>query len=163
MLRQYQYALTVIAGVLAVLSLGSTDAAAQSVDGVQVLQPVPGGIKPSGSWSVGARAGDFVFVGGMRGVDPTTGKLVEGDAERIRQMFRNMLAVAASEGAGPEDAVRLTIFVTDVAKLRPIVNEVQKEFWGAGPYPPRTVLGAASLDQGDIAEVDGTFYAPRNP
>lgn len=152
----------ILAGVMLLAGPGAA-VADGSAGGVQVLQPVPGGITPSGSWSVGARAGDFVFVGGMRGVDPATGQLVEGDAERIRQMFRNMLAVAESAGAKPTDAVRLTIFVTDVARLRPIVNEVQKEFWGDGPYPPRTVLGASSLDQNDIAEVDGTFYAPVRP
>lgn len=161
MSRLLQHHLVVLASILAAAAPAA--AADDAAGGVQVLQPVPGGITPSGSWSVGARAGDFVFVGGMRGVDPATGKLVEGDAERIRQMFRNMLAVADAAGAKPTDAVRLTIFVTDVAKLRPIVNEVQKEFWGDGPYPPRTVLGAASLDQNDIAEVDGTFYAPRKP
>jgi 2-iminobutanoate/2-iminopropanoate deaminase len=153
----------VLAATLSITVPGAALAADSGAGGVQVLQPVPGGITPSGSWSVGARAGDFVFIGGMRGVDPATGQLVEGDAERIRQMFRNMLAVAESAGAKPTDAVRLTIFVTDVARLRPIVNEVQKEFWGDGPYPPRTVLGASSLDQNDIAEVDGTFYAPVRP
>ena len=163
MARLLQCSHLLLASMLAVTALGSAFAAEGAASGVEVLQPVPGGITPSGSWSVGARAGDFVFIGGMRGVDPATGRLVEGDAERIRQMFRNMLAVAKSAGAKPTDAVRLTIFVTDVARLRPIVNEVQKEIWGDGPYPPRTVLGASSLDQHDIAEIDGTFYAPRRP
>lgn len=135
-------------------------AAAQSPGGVKIIAPPPGSVQPSGSWSVGARAGDFVFVGGMRGVDPATGKLVEGEEARIRQMFKNMMAVAEAEGAGLKDAVRLTIFVTDVVRHRPLVNKVQAELWGQGPYPPRTVLEVRRLDQDDIAEVDGTFYAP---
>lgn len=127
---------------------------------VKIIPPVAGGVQPSGSWSVGARAGDFIFVGGMRGVDPVTSKLVEGEEARVRQMFLNMKQVAAAEGATLQDAVRLTIYVSDVVRLRPVVNKVQEELWGKGPYPPRTVLEVRKLDQDDIAEVDGTFYAP---
>lgn len=129
-------------------------------DGVKIIPPVSGGVKPSGSWSVGARAGDFIFVGGMRGVDPATNKLVDGDEARVRQMFINMKQVAEAEGASLRDAVRLTIYVSDVARLRPVVNKVQEDLWGKGPYPPRTVLEVKRLDQDDIAEVDATFYAP---
>lgn len=129
-------------------------------EGVKIIPPVKGGVKPTGSWSVGARAGDFVFVGGMRGIDPATSKLVDGEEARVRQMFLNMKQVAAAEGASLHDAVRLVVYVSDVARLRPVVNKVQEELWGKGSYPPRTVLEVRKLDQDDIAEVDGTFYAP---
>ncbi|OYX12786.1 MAG: translation initiation inhibitor [Rhizobiales bacterium 32-66-8] len=128
---------------------------------VEILAPSPGTIVPSGTWSLGARAGDFVFVGGMRGVDPQSGQLVEGEEARVRRMFDNMLAVANAAGATKHDAVRLTVFVTDVVRLRPVVNKVQRDIWGDGPYPPRTVLEVPRLDQNDIAEIDGTFYAPK--
>ena len=136
-------------------------AGAAHAKGVKIIPPVEGGVKPSGSWSVGARAGNFIFVGGMRGIDPATNKLVEGDEARIRQMFINMKQVAEAEGATLQDAVRLTIYVSDVVRLRPVVNKVQEELWGKGPYPPRTVLEVRKLDQDDIAEVDATFYAPK--
>jgi 2-iminobutanoate/2-iminopropanoate deaminase len=147
-------------GLLTLVLATSTFACEAEAEGVKIIPPVNTGIKPSGSWSVGARAGDFIFVGGMRGVDPATNRLVDGDAARIRQMFINMRDVAAAEGATLHDAVRLTIYVSDVARLRPVVNKVQAEMWGGGPYPPRTVLEVRRLDQEDIAEVDGTFYAP---
>lgn len=151
--------LRIAAGALscALLVSGSGMAHAQ---GVKIIPPVEGGVKPSGAWSVGARAGDFVFVGGMRGIDPATGKLVEGDEARIRQMFLNMKQVAEAEGARLQDAVRLVVYVSDVVRLRPLVNKVQEDLWGKGPFPPRTVLEVRKLDQDDIAEVDGTFYAP---
>ncbi len=53
-------------------------------DPVRILTPA-GAIAPTGTWSVGTRAGDFVFVAGMRGIDPATNALVEGDEARIRQ------------------------------------------------------------------------------
>jgi 2-iminobutanoate/2-iminopropanoate deaminase len=138
-------------------------AAAVHAQGVTILAPVEGGLKPSGSWSVGARAGGFLFIGGMRGVDPATNKLVDGDEARIRQMFMNVKQVVEAQGGTLQDAVRLTIYVSDVVKLRPVVNQVQQDeaLWGKGPYPPRTVLEVRRLDQDDIAEVDATFFAPR--
>ena len=126
---------------------------------VKILSP-KGAIVPTGTWSLGARAGDFIFVAGMRGIDPASNALVEGKEARIRQAFANMKAIAASEGAGLSDCVRLVVYVTDMAALRPLVNKIQQEFWGLGPYPPRTIAEVAKLNQDDIFEVEGTFYAP---
>jgi enamine deaminase RidA (YjgF/YER057c/UK114 family) len=126
---------------------------------VRTLAPA-GAIAPTGPWSLGARAGDFVFVAGMRGIDPETNTQVTGDEPRVRQAFANMAAIAASGGASLTDAVRLVVYVTDMARLRPIVNRVQEEMWGGGPYPPRTIVEVARLNQDDIVEVEGTFYVP---
>ena len=128
--------------------------------GVRILSP-KGAIAPTGTWSLGTRAGDFIFVAGMRGIDPANNKLVEGDEARIRQAFQNMKLIAESEGAALSDCVRLAVFVTDMARLRPLVNKVQEEVWRGGPYPPRTILEVAKLNQDDIFEVEGTFYCPQ--
>ncbi len=128
-------------------------------DSFKILSP-DGAIEPTGTWSLGTRAGDFVFIAGMRGIDPQSNELVEGDADRIRQAFKNMELIAQSEGASLTDAVRLTVFVTDMERYRPIVNAVQEELWSGGPYPPRTILEVSKLNQDDIFEVEGTFYAP---
>jgi enamine deaminase RidA (YjgF/YER057c/UK114 family) len=98
----------------------------------------------------------------MRGIDPATNTLVAGDEPRVRQAFRNMAQIAAAEGATLRDAVRLVVYVTDMARLRPLVNRVQEELWGDGPFPPRTIVEVARLNQDDIVEVEGTFYAPAN-
>ena len=126
---------------------------------VKTLAP-PGAIKPTGTWSLGTRAGDFVYVAGMRGIDPSTDTLVQGDEPRIRQAFINMKLIAESEGATLRDTVRLVVYVTDMYRFRPIINKVQAELWGPGPYPPRTIVEVHRLNQDDIAEVEGTFYAP---
>jgi enamine deaminase RidA (YjgF/YER057c/UK114 family) len=126
---------------------------------VKILSPA-GAIAPTATWSVGARAGDFVFVAGMRGIDPKTNTLVEGEEARVRQAFLNMKLIAESEGARLHDAVRLVVYVTDMGRLRPLVNKVQAELWDGGPYPPRTIVEVRALVQDDIVEVEGTFYAP---
>ena len=130
-----------------------------SPSGVKTLAP-DGAIKPTGTWSLGTRAGDFVFVAGMRGIDPKTNLQVAGDEARIRQAFANMKLIAESDGASLRDATRLVVYVTDMYRFRPIVNKIQEEFWGQGPYPPRTIIEVHRLNGDDICEVEGTFYAP---
>jgi enamine deaminase RidA (YjgF/YER057c/UK114 family) len=120
----------------------------------------PGAIRPTGTWSVGVRAGDFVFVAGMRGIDPATNALIEGDETRVRQAFLNMKTVAEFAGASLRDAVRLVVYVTDMNRHRPIVNKIQEEFWRGGPYPPRSIVEVTRLNQDDIVEVEGTFFCP---
>jgi enamine deaminase RidA (YjgF/YER057c/UK114 family) len=133
--------------------------AAQTPERVKTLAPA-GAIKPTGPWSLGTRAGDFVYVAGMRGIDPATNTLVQGEEARIRQGFLNMQMIAQSEGASLRDCVRIVVYVTDMFRLRPLVNKVQEELWGKGPYPPRTIVEVHRLNQDDIFEVEGTFYAP---
>src|SRR5262245_7290453 len=95
-----------------------SDVAAQSPNGVRTLAP-PGAIKPTGTWDLGARAGDFVYIAGMRGIDPKTNTLVSGDEARIRQGFLNMQMIAQSEGASLRDCVRIVVYVTDMIRFRP--------------------------------------------
>ena len=150
------------AAALAVILLGSNGlvaAQSPSSSGVKALSP-EGAIKPTGTWDVGARAGDFIFVAGMRGIDPKTNSLVQGDEARVRQAFLNMKLIAESEGASLGDCVRIVVYVTDMFRFRPLANKVQEELWGKGPYPPRTIVDVHRLNQDDILEVEGTFYAP---
>jgi 2-iminobutanoate/2-iminopropanoate deaminase len=123
----------------------------------------PGAIRNEGTWSLGARAGDFVFVAGMQGVDPATNKLVVDPEGRIRQAFLNIKLIAQSEGASLKDCVRLTIYVSDLATVAPLVDKVQAELWGGPPYPPRTMFEAKRLFDDDIVEIDSVFYAPQKP
>jgi enamine deaminase RidA (YjgF/YER057c/UK114 family) len=149
--------------ILAAMTLAAPSVSANaqqlSPNGVKTLSP-PGAIKPTGTWGLGTRAGDFVFIAGMRGIDPATNQLVSGEEARIRQGFLNMKLIAESEGASLRDATRLVVYVTDMFRFRPLVNKVQEELWGAGPYPPRTIIEVHRLNQDDIFEVEGTFYAP---
>ncbi len=141
------------------LSVGSAAAEQVSPNGVKTVSPA-GAIKTTGTWDLATRAGDFVYIAGMRGIDPKTNTLVAGDEARIRQGFLNMKMIAESEGATLRDAVRIVVYTTDMFRFRPLVNKVQEELWGKGPYPPRTIVEVHRLNQDDIFEVEGTFYAP---
>src|SRR5258708_10983627 len=137
--------------------VGSASAQQVSRSGVKTLAP-PGAIKPTGTWNLGTRAGDFVYIAGMRGIDPKTDTLVEGEEARVRQAFLNMKLIAESEGTTLRDTVRLVVYVTDMFRFRPLVSKIQGELWGQGPYPPRTIVEVHRLNQDDIVEVEGTFY-----
>ncbi len=128
-------------------------------DKIEFLAP-PGAIKPTGTWSLGVRAGDFVFVAGMRGIDPATNTLVDAAEARIRQAFLNMQTVVQAAGGSLRDAVRLVVYVIDMDRYRPIVNKIQDELWSGAPYPPRTIVEVSRLNQDDIVEVEGTFFCP---
>jgi 2-iminobutanoate/2-iminopropanoate deaminase len=128
-------------------------------DDLEFLAP-PGAIAPTGPWSLGVRAGDFIFVAGMRGIDPKTNTLVAGDEARVRQAFANMQTVVVASGGSLRDAVRLVVYVTDMNRHRPLVNKIQEELWGGPPYPARTIVEVRALNQDDIVEVEGTFFCP---
>ena len=152
---------TAVCGLLATVAAMSMGiAAAQSANGVRTLDP-PGAIKAEGTWSLGARAGDLVFVAGMQGVDPATNKLVPDPEARIRQAFLNIRTIAQSEGASLQDCVRLTVYVSDLKRVAPLVDRVQAELWGKPPYPPRTMVEVRRLFNDDLIEIDSVFYAPQ--
>jgi 2-iminobutanoate/2-iminopropanoate deaminase len=150
---------SILVAAMVLLVVGSVSAEQLSPAGVKTLAP-QGAIKSTGTWNLGTRAGDFIYIAGMRGIDPTTDTLVQGDEARIRQAFLNMKLIAESEGATLQDCVRIVVYVTDMYRFRPIANKVQEELWGNGPYPPRTIVEVHRLNQDDILEVEGTFYAP---
>jgi 2-iminobutanoate/2-iminopropanoate deaminase len=143
--------------LVAATSLGVAQSSPSN--GVKTLNPL-GAIKPEGTWSLGVRAGDFIFVAGMQGVDPATNRLVQDPKARIRQAFLNIKLIAQSEGASLHDCVRLTIYVSDLRRIAPVVDEVQADLWGKPPYPPRTMVEVQRLFDDDIVEIDSIFYAP---
>ena len=144
---------------LAAIALPAGFALAQSPNCVRTLYP-PGAIKAEGTWSLGARAGDFVFVAGMQGIDPKTNRLIKDPQARIRQAFLNIKLIAASEGVSLKDCVRLTVYLSDLPRFAPMVEKAQAELWGGPPYPPRTMIELKRPFDDDIAEIDSIFYAP---
>jgi 2-iminobutanoate/2-iminopropanoate deaminase len=144
---------------VAAIAMASSLAAAQSPNGVKTLDP-PGAVKAEGTWSLGARAGDFVFVAGMQGIDPATNILLPDPQARILRAFLNLKLIAQSEGASLQDCVRLTVYVSDLHRFAPMVDKAQEQLWGKPPYPPRTMVEVQRLFDDDIVEIDSVFYAP---
>ena len=146
-----------VSAIVMASSLGF--AQSPSPNGVKTLDP-PGAIKAEGTWSLGARAGDFIFVAGMQGIDPVTNTLVQDPQARVRQALLNLRLIAQSEGASLQDCVRITVYVSDLHRFAPMVDKAQAELWGKPPYPPRTMIEVQRLFDDDIVEIDSVFYAP---
>ena len=107
-----------------------------------------------GPYSQAIRAGNTVYLSGQIPLDPTTMELVKGDVRgQARQVFDNLTAVAQAAGGSLENAVRLTIYLTDLAHF-PVVNEIMAEYCKE-PYPARVTIGVSQLPRGAAVEVDG--------
>jgi len=115
--------------------------------------------KAIGPYSQAVRAGDTVYLSGQVALDPATGELVAGGFEaQARRVFENLSAVAAAAGATLDHAVRVTIYLVDLANF-PAVNAIMTEYFAA-PYPARVTIGVASLPKGAQVEVDCVLVVP---
>lgn len=92
---------------------------------------VEGSSEPISHYTDAVRAGGFLHVSGVVAVDGE-GRLVGGDdvVAQTRQVLENMRAVLAAGGCGPEDVVKVTVYLTDVDD-RPLINPVRQEFFGS--------------------------------
>lgn len=112
-----------------------------------------------GTYSQAIRSGKLIFVSGQIPLDPETGELVGADdvGQQIRQVFDNLRTVAEGAGVSLEHAVKITVYLTDLAHFTS-VNEIMSEYF-APPYPARAALGVASLPRGATVEADAILTA----
>jgi reactive intermediate/imine deaminase len=107
-----------------------------------------------GPYSQAIRVGDTVYLSGQIPLNPATMEMVKGDIRaQIRQVFDNLAAVAEASGGTLGNAVRLTVYLTDLANF-PVVNEIMAQYC-TEPYPARAAIGVAQLPRGAAVEVDG--------
>ena len=99
------------------------------------------------------RTGDLLFCSGQIPIDPRTGELVEGTvADEAGRCLENLAAVCAAAGATLGDAVRLTVYTTEMSSFGAI-NEVYESFFESDP-PARVAIGVAALPRGARVEID---------
>ena len=110
----------------------------------------PGAI---GTYSQAIRAGSTVYLSGQIPLDPLTMQLVAGDFEaQVRRVFDNLRAVARAAGGDLANAVKVHVFLTDLANFQAF-NKVMAEYFSQ-PFPARAAIGVASLPRGAAVEVD---------
>lgn len=109
-----------------------------------------------GTYSQAVRAADTIYLSGQIGLDPATMQLVEGIDAQIERVFRNLGAVAAAAGLGLEHAVRVTVYLTDLAHFGK-VNEIMAHHLKE-PFPARVAVGVASLPRGALVEIDAILH-----
>jgi 2-iminobutanoate/2-iminopropanoate deaminase len=105
------------------------------------------------------RAGGLLFCSGQIPLDPRTGDLVGATpAEQAGRCLENLAAVCMAAGATLGDAVRVTVYVTDMNAFAS-VNEVYSSFFESDP-PARVTVGVASLPRGSKVEIEAVVALP---
>lgn len=112
-----------------------------------------------GTYSQAVKCGSLVFLSGQIPLDPSTMELVGNDVRaQIRQAFENLKAVAEASGGSLNDAVRVTVYLTDLANF-PLVNEIMAQYFEE-PYPARAAVGVAQLPRNAAVEIDAILALP---
>ena len=112
-----------------------------------------GAPQPIGPYSQGVISGGLLFCSGQIAIDPETGELVQGDvAAQTERVLLNLIAVLREAKMGPENVVKATVYLADMADF-PKVNEVYAKYLGTKP-PARTTIQAAGLPRGVAVEID---------
>ena len=111
------------------------------------------GPKAIGPYSTCAVDGDTVYLSGMLGTVPDTGKLAEGGIEaQTAQALANIKTVLSELGLTPADVLKTTVFLTDMADF-PKVNTLYADVFGPD-YPARSCFTVAGLPAGGLVEIE---------
>ena len=96
--------------------------------------------QPAGPYSQGILSGDLLFTAGFGPQDPQTGEKADNVADQTRQTLRNVQAVLSQHGATLDDALKVTVHLSDLANFDEF-NTAYREFFSE-PYPVRTTVGS---------------------
>ncbi len=106
-----------------------------------------------GTYSQATKVVDTVYISGQIPLDPVSKNLVSDDfGEQAHQVFANLMSVAQASGGHLNDAVKLTVYVTDLANF-PKLNEIMAEYLQQ-PYPARATVEVSALPLGALVEID---------
>ena len=110
-----------------------------------------------GAYSQAVRAGDTVYVSGQIGLDPGSMQLADGIDAQIERVFANLTAVARAAGLELDRAVRMTVYLTDLAHFAKVNEAMARHV--PQPFPARAAVGVASLPRGALVEIDAILHA----
>jgi 2-iminobutanoate/2-iminopropanoate deaminase len=117
---------------------------------------------PPGPFSWSTAWGDLLFVSGLRGIDPESGRPAEGDEERIRLIFAHLERILAANGSSLADVLSTRVYVTEMVRHRPIVNEAFERAFGSD-LPTRTIVEVRALNQADTIEIEAVAVRRGRP
>jgi 2-iminobutanoate/2-iminopropanoate deaminase len=109
--------------------------------------------RPIGPYSQGVISGGLLFVSGQIAIDPKSGAVVEGDVgAQTEQVMKNLVAILKEAKMGPENVVRTTVYLVDLADFQKM-NEVYERYLGKEP-PARSTIQVSGLPRGASVEID---------
>jgi 2-iminobutanoate/2-iminopropanoate deaminase len=105
------------------------------------------------------RAGGLLFCSGQIPLDPRTGDVVGNTAaDQAGRCLENLAAVCQAAGTSLGEAVKMTIYMTDMSEFSS-VNEVYASFFESSP-PARVAIGVSALPRGAQVEMDAIVALP---
>jgi 2-iminobutanoate/2-iminopropanoate deaminase len=108
---------------------------------------------PNGIYSPAIITGDLVFTSGQIGIDPKTGKMVEGGIEaQLEQVFRNLAAVLEASGSSIDHVLKATVFLADMNDYN-VMNELYRKQFKGDP-PARSTVQVARLPRDARIEIE---------
>jgi len=106
-----------------------------------------------GPYSQGVQVGKLIFTAGQGGLDPATGRLVEGGIEaQTRQTLNNLSSILQAAGSSLSQVVKTTVFLQNIADFQ-TMNRVYAEFFADHP-PARSTVQVAALPLGALVEIE---------
>ena len=124
-----------------------------------------------GPYSQAIDCGEFVFTSGQLGLDPATGKLVDGGVQAqagrslgmthkqtmasivMPQAMKNIQAVLTAAGLTLDNVVKTTVLLTNIADFA-AVNEIYASFFEGTTYPARCAYQVSALPAGGLVEIE---------
>lgn len=106
-----------------------------------------------GPYSQAVKVGKIIYTSGQIPLDPSSGKLVEGDFEAMaRRVFENLRAVLTSAGAEFRHVVKATVFLKNLSDFQKL-NGIYAEYFG-DHKPARSTVAVAQLPLDSLVEID---------
>jgi 2-iminobutanoate/2-iminopropanoate deaminase len=115
--------------------------------------------KAIGPYSAAVSTGHLVFTAGQLGIDPVTGKMVEGGIQaQTRQALTNLKAILEAAGSGLENVIKTTVFLKDIGEFA-LMNEVYGSFFTEN-FPARSAFQVGALPLGASVEIEAVALLP---
>ena len=109
---------------------------------------------PVGPYSQAVLVGNALFISGQIGIDPETGKLVEGFESQVVRIFKNLEEILKSAGFELSHVVKVSVYMVEDADFK-LFNSLYSEFFkGVEIKPARSTIIVRSLPLGALLEID---------
>lgn len=105
-----------------------------------------------GPYSQGVKVGNLIYTAGQLGLDPATGKLVEGLEAQTEQALQNLAAILEAAGSRLENVIKTTCFLADINDFKAF-NGVYTRYFTANP-PARSTVQAGALPAAGLVEIE---------
>ncbi len=109
--------------------------------------------KAIGPYSHAVWTGNLLYCSGQTPIDPSTGKLVEGEiGEQTQQAFNNLESVLKEAGLSMDNVIKVNVYLTSMSNFAGMNAVYQTRF--NAPYPARTTVAVAALPLGAQVEIE---------